>query len=181
MPEPSRTYHANQAMMLSDLIGIKFAEARFGTSTPRVIKVVEPDGPSTDGGIKARQSIIMVADGQDTTAGAIVCGWLDVARRTAELRSYVQISQQYQQRYGTPADLSKGEYERAIQELHEFLKAQGIDTRVAVGARRSVTPLPAAPPAPPPELQLIVVGGVAFVAGFLVCYILVVAGVLGGA
>jgi hypothetical protein len=177
-PEPSRTYHANQAVMLSDLIGIKFADQRFGTTTPRMLRVTEPDGPSTDGGFKARQSILLVAEGGDQT-NAIVCGWLDVSRRSAELKSYPQIAQAYQQRYGVATDLSRGEYDRAIQELHDFLKAQQIDARVAVQLRRSQPPAPAAPQLPVGQNQVMVVAGLAFAVGFGLCYVLFAAGVLG--
>lgn len=167
--------------MLSDLIGIKFAESRFGTTKPRVLRVTEPDGPSTDGGLKARQSLLLVPEGSDTTASSIVVGWIDTSKRSAELRSYQAISQAYQARYGSQPDLSRGEYERCVQELHEFFRAQAIDSRVAVApGRRSQPPtLSGETPAPSDRTLSIIVSALSFVLGFVLCYILFRAGVLG--
>ena len=180
--EPSRTFHANQAVQISDLVALKFSEHRFGTSTPRVLRVTEPDGPSTDGGLKARQSIILVPEGAETSAGAVLCGFIDVSRRTAELRPYVTVSQQHQSRFGAPLDLSKLEYERAIHELHEFLRSQAIDSRVqlAPGNRRSQPPSAAPSASTPAEfpMPLVSVGAVCFVLGFLLCYALFASGVV---
>ncbi len=185
--EPSRTFHANQAVQISDLVSIKFAEQRFGTSQPRVLRVTEPDGPSTDGGLKARQSVILVPEGAETSAGAVICGFIDVSRRSAELRPYAAVSQQHQSRFGAPLDISKLEYERCLTELHEFLRSQAIDSRIqlAPGGRRSQPPMPAtqqaSSPAPDPAtfpMQMVAVGGVCFVVGFLLCYALFAAGVV---
>lgn len=181
MPEPSRTFHANQAVMLSDLIRIKFSDRRYGTTTPRQLRITEPDGPSTEGGLKARQSVVLVPEGQESNQNAIVCGWLDVSRRTAELRSYPQISQQHQARYGGAPDLSRGEYERCVQELHEFLRSQAIDSRVSVApGRKSQPPAPAASRAPGADRGLILsVALLSFVLGFAACWFLVAARVIG--
>src|SRR5687768_14401573 len=94
-----RTMHADQAVHLADLVSLKFSSIRYGTTSKRVLKVMEPDGPSTDGGRKARQSIVLAPEEGDEK-GTIVCGWLDVFRRVAELKSYPVVSQTHQERYG---------------------------------------------------------------------------------
>mgnify|MGYP000022013930 CR=1 FL=1 len=179
--EPSRTFHANQAVQLSDLVALKFNDARFGTGTPRVLKVSNPDGPSTDGGLKARQSIVLVHEGSDTNAGAIVVGWLDVSRRSAELRPYASVNQQQQARFGTQLDVSKLEYERCVADLHDFFRTQGIDSRVQVATpptRRSMAPTPSVAPPGAFPIQMVGIGLGCFVAGFVVCYALFASGVV---
>jgi translation initiation factor IF-2 len=178
--EPSRTYHANQAIQVSDLISVKFADRRFGTSTPRIVRVSEPDGPSTDGGRKARQPILLVPEqGEGNT---VVCGFLDVTKRSAELRAYLVLSQQYQQRFGVPLDLSKGEYDRLLTEMQEFLKAQGIEVRLSTaGASRAAqaATAQASPSAPNPTVTVILAIGIGIVIGFVTCYAIMVARIFG--
>lgn len=175
--EPSRTHHANQAVQLGDLVALKFSDQRFGTSQPRILKVSNPDGPSTDGGLKARQSILLVAENADTTAGAIVLGWLDTPRRAAELRPYASVNQAQQQRYGHGLDISKVEYDRCINDLHEFFRAQGIDSRVQVAQNSTRRSIPVSAPEGSATSHLLV-GLVCLGIGFAVCYGLFVAGVL---
>lgn len=188
--EPSRTFHANQAVQISDLVSLKFGDQTFGTAQRRVLRVTEPDGPSTDGGLKARQSIILVPEGAETSAGAVLCGFIDVSRRSAELRPYATVSQQHQSRFGAPLDISKLEYERCIQEVHEFLRTQAIDSRIqlAPNGRRSQPPAPAAASMVSSQalqrdeggspMPLVMVGAVCFVVGFLLCYVLFAAGIV---
>ncbi|MFO0728805.1 MAG: hypothetical protein U1E65_33815 [Myxococcota bacterium] len=180
-PEASRTFHASQAVQISDLIALKFVDQRFGTAVPRVLKVTEPDGPSTDGGLKARQSILLAPEDPSSAQAAIVCGFLDVSRRSAELRPFAVVSQQHQQRYGGNIDITKGEYERCIHDLHEFLRAQAIDSRVAVTAatrspsmvpRRSLPPTSAVDDATQ-RTTMALVAVLAFLLGFAACYLLV--------
>lgn len=172
----SRTHHADQAAQLSDLIGLKFANARFGTTIKRLLKVSEPDGPSTDGGRKARQSIVLAPE-DEGASGAVVCGWLDVAKRTAELKSYAVLAQTYRERYGVDLDLSRGEHHRMQQALIEFLRGLVIDVRMSnIPRKTTVIPgteppqVPVAPPRGWGEVLALVAGGMLF--GFLSCYLL---------
>ncbi len=188
-PEASRTFHASQAVQISDLIALKFTDQRFGTGVPRVLKVTEPDGPSTDGGLKARQSILLVAEDPEAhpSAAAIVCGFIDVSRRSAELRPFSAVSQQHQARYGGNIDIGKGEYERCVHDLHEFLRAQAFDSWVAVTAatRASSIPRRSLPPAPSgidevtERTTLALVSVLSFLIGFALCYVLVRLGAFG--
>lgn len=180
--DASRTYHANQAVELGELLAIRFGDLNFGNTTRRNLKVSEPDGPSTDGGRKARQSILLAPDGRGP---AIVCGFLDVSRRTAEVRSFVLISQQYQQRHGVGLDFTREDYDRFVHELLEFLKLQGMDTRVSNAAQSSPAPrsskLPKAPQAPRPQVHapaLIVAVTVGLVMGFALGYVVFGLGIL---
>lgn len=122
--DPSRTYHATQAMQLSELIGLKFAASRYGKARPRVVKVQEPDGPSTDGGRKARQAMMLVPEkGEGNT---IVFGFIDVVKRTAELRSYAALKAHYEARFHSPIDLEDDDYGRLLGTMRDYLNLQQV-------------------------------------------------------
>jgi len=115
-----RTIHAQQAFEFVDVFNLKFAIHTFGASPKRRIKLMEPE-VSTDGGRKARQPVVL-AGVDDEGARPLVCGWLDVPRRVAELRTYGALRQQFEGRAGAQLDLPRDGYDRAIQELVGFLK-----------------------------------------------------------
>jgi len=127
-PDMSRTFHANQAIQISELLTIRFARDAFGTAPQRKVAVSQPDGPSTDGGRKARQAILLSAE--DGT-GALMCGFIDVAQHKAEVRNYSALSQEFQARHRRPIDISRGEYDRFLQDAREFLSMQGMHVHVA--------------------------------------------------
>lgn len=179
--DPSRTRNANRAMHLSDLLALKFARERFGTEVPRYLRVTEPDGPSTDGGRKARQAILLCPE-QEGPSSNIMCGFIDVALRQAELRSYAVVKAHFERRHQQPVDITRGAYNRMVDLLHTFLVTQSYDTRV------TTTP-PARAPSPggvrsaseftsprPSATGL----ALSFLVGFGLCYLLVRAGWLAG-
>ena len=127
--DANRTLHASQAFRVSELLELKFAMHTLGSQVVRQLKVVGIDGPSTDGGRKARQSMTL-ADRKDQVAGLVV-GYLDVPRRTAELKSYVVLADEHRKRHHHPLDFSLGDYDRFVKEVTGFLKGQGIDTRLS--------------------------------------------------
>lgn len=178
-----RTYHATQAAELSDLINLKFSTKRFGTTTKRQVRVMQPDGPSTDGGRKARQSVMLVSREEYDNGSGLVCGWLDTSRHVAEFKSYVIVKQNYQRRYKEDVDLSRGEYQRMLDMMRTFLDTQAIELRVSNVARGpSIIANPTADlPRPvivrkasPQPLMLVL----AAVVGFLLCYFLVLLKIL---
>jgi hypothetical protein len=183
MVDPNRTFHASQAIALAELLLLKFANERYGTGVPRVLKVLETDGPSTDGGRKARQPLVLMPDGGPENR-AVMCGWIDGAKQTSELRSYMVISQQFQSRHNEPLDISRGEYDRFLKTAQEFLKTQGLEVHFssAPAARASSIPPPASPSAPRPAATQAwmtpVLVATSFVLGFILCLILVKSGAL---
>lgn len=181
----SRTHHADQAVHLADLVSLKFAPMRFGHIRRRVVRVMEPDGPSTDGGRKARQSIVLLPEDGEV-GGVIVCGWLDVFRHVAELKSHALVGQAYFERYGMTIDVSKSEYQRMVDTMLEFLRALQIDARMARAERgRTIVSERATPAATPlpilrrgdlSERLMLIAGGSLF--GFSLCYALFALGIL---
>lgn len=172
--DASRTYHANQAVQLSELLLIKFSNQRFGTTTRRVMRVTEPDGPSTDGGLKARQTIVLAPE-DDESGANLICGFVDSSRRTAELRSFIVVSQQYQARYNEDVDISRGEYDRFLQDLMEFLKMQGIDTRLTNTGPGRATSRASVPAQPPPQVKppgLVLAVSIGLIVGFALGFVI---------
>ncbi len=185
-PDPNRTYHANQALELSELVNLKFARQVFGTEERRILRVRELDGQSTDSGRKARQSIVLLREG--TEDQGVVCGFVDIFKRSAELRGYSIIRQQYEARYGSDFKLTKNEYTRMQTALKEFFNTQTIDMRVS-NVPRGPTQLATQPPKPtssisaPGEVNPPLPYGLLLLSGALgfgICYILVLLGVFKG-
>lgn len=143
MTEDHRTVHAQQAFELTDVFGYKFNPLTFGNTVKRRLKLMEPDGPSTAGGRQARQSLVLVPDEEE--AGNIVIGFIDVVQKTAEIRSYDAVSNQYAARYKKRFDLDREAFDLLVAELGGFLKIQKIEHRVVQSA-----PIPKKP-APPAE------------------------------
>lgn len=178
--DPRRTYHANQAVHLSDLINLRFSTERYGTVNPRFIKVTEPDGPSTDGGRKARQAIMLCAQGDPDDRG-IVSGHISIKPPHADLRSYAYVKSQYEARYKRDIDISRNEYNRLLDQLQDYLRAQGYNTSVLNTPRGGSFVQP--PPAPPPKSRSVGLGVplalvLSFGFGFLTCFLLFRYGVL---
>ncbi len=175
--DSSRTHHASQAAQVSDLINLKFATKTFGTEAKRYLRATEPDGPSTDGGRKARQALLLVTKDEMATGGGLVCGYVDVAMQLAEIRTYAVVSTHFSQRHGRGFDVSKGEYDRMQEQLEAYLAQQGFHTKVATTPRRAsgiahARPASAQTPIPAAVLRWGPIAGAA-VAGFLLCYLLV--------
>jgi hypothetical protein len=175
--EFSRTQHAGEVATANELLRVRFSDRAYGTRRKRVLRLSEPESLSTDGGRKARQTILLVDEGSEPRAPALVCGWVDVPKSAAEIRAYVAAKDGYSQRGGPTLDLSHNEYDRAMAELQDFLTTVKVSTTVVatVPARR-----PSVVPPPPGNTGLMwAVAGLGFVAGFSVCWALVRLGALG--
>lgn len=135
--EPHRTEYAQRAYEFADVFEMKFGHLIYGVERARRLKLQEPDGPSTAGGRRARQPIVLVPDRGD---GNLVVGWVDVPRHQAELRSFELLSEQFLARFSIPIDLDKEAYDRLRRDLDGFLRIQNVELRVT-------------PPAPPTDAR----------------------------
>jgi hypothetical protein len=129
--DPHRTIHAQQAFELTEVFQYKFGHVIFGQARPRRLKLGEPE-LSTAGGKRARQSFVLVPD--DGEGGNLVIGWLDAPARTAELRSYNVVKQQFQARFNADIDLKREEYDALVDDLRSFLKIQKFDNKIVEAA-----------------------------------------------
>ena len=173
--DPKRTYHASQAVHMSDLLNLRFAKERFGTERPRYLRVREPDGPSTSGGRTARQAITLI-DFQEDQRSTLVCGFIDSVNKKAELRSYPMVKHAFENRFNVSIDISRTEYQRMMDMLQDFMAGQGIETRLL--HERPIPPPPVGVRAKPrttarprflwPAAWVLI----GFAAGFCTCYAL---------
>lgn len=153
MTTVKRTVVAQAALDTSALLNMRFASRLVGTRTRRKLMVSVPDGPSTDGGKKVRQSIVL-APADDPGAGTVMCGWLDIAQRRAELRVHDVVRSQYEARYKQPFDVAVDAYDALFRDVKTMLEMQEIAVAIidsvpasADGDSRA-TMAPALPPEP---------------------------------
>ncbi|HEX8439666.1 hypothetical protein [Archangium sp.] len=128
--EPLLTAFSSRAFLIADLLRDKFSRRFFGRSPYRVLRVDEPEGPSTAGGRLARQPISLVA--REGSAPSIICGWVDTSKGEAQLRSYASVARRYESHHGVELDLSPDHYERFLEDLVDALISGGIKVRVLV-------------------------------------------------
>ncbi|NLE47293.1 MAG: hypothetical protein GX614_02700 [Sandaracinaceae bacterium] len=115
-----RTEVAQRAIDLGEALNIKLREMSAGSVVPKHLEVIPLDAESTRGGEFARQSIVLTPD-EEGARGSIMCGWIDVSNRAAEMRDYALVRDQFRERYQMPLDVSREEYERLVGALHAVL------------------------------------------------------------
>jgi len=123
---PSHTLHAQQGFEFADVFSYKFGRRPVG-APPRRLVLREPDGPSTAGGKRARQPMVLENDQRD----AIVCGWVDLPGQSAEVRSFGYVSEQFRARKGHLIDVPKAAYDELMSEVAAFLRVQRLDVQRA--------------------------------------------------
>jgi hypothetical protein len=114
---------AHQAVNAAELLNLGLHKKTIGARDPRHIEVSEPSGPSTGGGKRARQSITLVPISGE--GGVLMCGWLDVAHKLADVRSYDEVAEQYKQRFGSRFEPTAHEYERLMDDLRGMVEQLG--------------------------------------------------------
>jgi hypothetical protein len=128
--EGLRTSMAQQAMVIADIVNRALADRVVGTSPPRRLVIMDVAGPSTDGGKRARQSIVL-APLDEGEKGSLVCGFVDTPRGEAELRPYEVVAALHRQRYGRPFDVTQDVYEALLAELVELFALDELEVRFA--------------------------------------------------
>jgi hypothetical protein len=173
-PEPPegeyRTMFATHAALFAERLKDRFAKKIYGRTPHRVLRIDEPEGPSTAGGKLARQSISLIP--RRGTAPTIVCGWVDVAKKESQLRGHESVAKRYEAHHGTQIDIAEEDYERCIDDLMEALTAGGIKVRVLVpeesAAPRASSPPPEAGAQGFPLWMVGALGATAFLLGLMV-------------
>ncbi len=122
------TVVAQEAMDIGDHLLLLFSKKTVGENPQMRVDVAKPDGPSTEGGKKARQTISLVPT--EGVSGKVMVGWLDVAQKRVEVRSFRVVRYQYYDRYGTDFNVPHSEYEEVVEELSNFLRARGFNVVV---------------------------------------------------
>lgn len=144
--EVKRTRMAQAALEASDLLNMRFANRPIGVNPPRKLMVAAPDGPSTDGGRKVRQSIVL-SPTVPSNVGQVMVGWLDISQKRAELRVHALVTTQFEQRYHQSFDITVEAYDVLMRDVRSMLTAQDIVVTVVdalpVAKERPSAPEPA--------------------------------------
>lgn len=144
-----RTMVSQQAMEMSQLLTLRFARQAVGSEVPKRLTVQAPDGPSTEGGKRARQSIVLTPV-DEGAPGAVMCGWLDIAQRAAELRTHAVVSQSHEDRYHKPLDVAQEQYDALMTDVLNLLSSQAFHTNIVdiadAGARMTTPRILSGPP-----------------------------------
>jgi hypothetical protein len=142
--EQLRTAFASRAAAIADIVRSAFTRKSYGTAAYR-LRIDEPDGPSTAGGLLARQPISLVSTQE--WAPAIPCGWVDVSKKEAQLRNHAAVSKRHRSRYNRALELTEEDYDRFFTELVDTLFYGGIKVLVLIPDEQE------APPAQAPSRQ----------------------------
>lgn len=149
--EGLRTKTAQQAMAVTDIVNRTLAEKVVGAEPPKRLQIRDLDGPSTQGGRRARQSIVLVPiDG--SIEGSMMCGWVDTAQKDAEIRTHALVARQFRERYRRELDVTPAEYDEVTHELRGLLAFDSIEARTVDADGE------APPSAAPSRPSLLVVG-----------------------
>ncbi len=134
------TMLAREGVNAASLVNASLAKRTLGKQTPRRLEVAAPLGQSTSGGKKARQSVTLVSVSGD--GAAVMCGWIDAAQKTGELRDFRALAEQYQARFGMPFDATVEEYFALMKDLEGMLKVLGFKiTNAQVEPPRATKPV----------------------------------------
>lgn len=165
-----RTMFANHSALLAEQLRSAMASKMYGRGPHRVLRIDEPEGPSTAGGKLARQAISLVP--RKGSAPSVMCGWVDVSKREAQLRNFESAAKRYESHHGEPLEMQPEEYERFLRDVEEVLTQAVIKVRLIVpeegaGAVRVATPAKARRKGVPVSLA-VMLAVLAFVLGLYV-------------
>ncbi|MCP3141494.1 hypothetical protein [Pyxidicoccus xibeiensis] len=125
-----RTMFANHSALLAEQFRSAMASKMYGRGPHRVLRIDEPEGPSTAGGKLARQAISLVP--RKGSGPSVMCGWVDVSKREAQLRNFDAAAKRYESHHGEPLEMQPEEYERFLADVEEVLVKAVIKVRIIV-------------------------------------------------
>lgn len=111
---------ANSMVAKSQILSARLATSPLGEGN-RALQIAELGGPSTAGGVLSRQSMMLSASGEQP-----VCGWVDFAATSAEVRDFQSMKKSYEQRFRKPFDVQELEYREWLQKLLAAFKELGV-------------------------------------------------------
>ncbi|GEN06027.1 translation initiation factor IF-2 [Myxococcus fulvus] len=166
-----RTMFANHSALLAEQLREALSKKMYGRGPHRVLRIDEPEGPSTAGGKLARQNISLVP--RKGSGPSLVCGWVDVSKREAQLRNHDAVAKRYESHHGEPLELVAEEYERFLNDVEEVLAKAVIKVRLIVpeeqaGARMVAPAVQARAKGGVPMVLVLVLMGLAFAFGLFV-------------
>lgn len=138
--DAKRTQVAQSAFDFARYFSSVFDGVRVGGAVLRSPRLVVPEGMSTAGGKRARQSIVLASE--DPGAPSITVGWVDIGERRASLRTYRYLETMHQERYkGRGFDVEQRGYVGFFDQAKGFLESCGFGVTVEnEGVPRSLPP-----------------------------------------
>lgn len=136
--DAKRTQVAQSAFDFSRYFSGIFDGVRVAGAAPRRPVLVAPEGMSTAGGKRARQSIVLQPD--DAMNAAVTVGWVDVGERQAMLRTHGALESIHRERFrGRVFDVDRASYAVFFEQAKSFLQSCGFEVKVeAEGGPASV-------------------------------------------
>lgn len=130
--EALRTRVASQAASLAETVTDGFDGFAMGAGSYGV-DLSTPDGPSTGGGVQARQHLRLVPRRKGYPI--IVAGTVDPVTSTAEIRTFEHVAILHELRFERPVEITEDEYA-------EFLRKAAVVMNLARVRAREVGPSP---------------------------------------
>ncbi len=116
--EALRTQVANQAASLAETVTDGFDGFHMGAGD-YVVDLKGPEGPSTGGGARARQSIRLVP--RRKGYAVVVAGTVDPVTSTAEVRTFEHVAVLHELRFRRPLEITADEYADFLKKLDVVL------------------------------------------------------------
>lgn len=108
---------------IAEFLRMAFAQRLYGSARYR-LNIGELMGSPTAGKNKTREPMLLVPS--DDSHPEILCGWLDLSRKEAQVRSYCVMALLHENRHGEPPEIDEDEYERFLDKLMDTLFDAGI-------------------------------------------------------
>lgn len=149
--DAKRTQVAQSAFDFARYFSSVFDSVRVQGASLRRPKLVTPEGMSTAGGKRARQSIVLQPD--DPSASVITVGWVDIGERRALLRTHGCLETLHYERFkNRPFDVDRESYSGFFDQVKSFFDSCGLAVTVeGEPSPASVPPSRLASRAPPPQ------------------------------
>jgi hypothetical protein len=124
LPEPKpRDRAPKKGAQISDFVRSTFAERLYGPVRYR-LRIGDPASSSASSKRRVREPLLLVPSQE--LEPSILCGWLDVSKKEAQIRSYGIMALRHESHHGEPPSISEAEYSRFLDKLMDTLFDGGI-------------------------------------------------------
>lgn len=127
--DAKRTQVAQSAFDFARYFSSVFDSVRVRGAVQRRPRLVTPEGMSTAGGKRARQSIVLQPD--DPAGAALTVGWVDIGERRALLRTHGCLEALHYERFkNRPFDVDRASYSGFFDQVKSFFDSCGLAVTV---------------------------------------------------
>jgi hypothetical protein len=121
--KPRKSAPAKKGSRIAEFVRTTFEERLYGSVRYR-LHIGELPGSKASGKRKGREPLLLISS--EASQPDIFCGWLDVTRKEAQVRSYSVMVLLHESRHGDEPDISEEEYGRFTRKLMDTLFDGGI-------------------------------------------------------